>query len=356
MATYLRGNQFWIEFRFKGQRYREAIGPDEKLAKDVLAKRRVEIRENRFFPNKQRELPSIRFHDYAKEYLQWARVNKKPSTCVRETSIMRVLQKHFGESRRIHEIAASDIEDLKSKMSRTCKPASVNRALCLVKHMFSTAVKWEKLKENPAKDVKRLKGETKRVRYLMPDEIQVLLSHCDGLLRGYLRPLVTVAVHTGARKGELQSLKWPEVNFELGFISLLDTKNGERRDIPMNETVKATLQDLNRASEYVFPNRNDKRIDDAQIYIAFAEALRRAQIENFRFHDLRHTFASNLVMQEDVDLNDVRDLLGHKDLKMTLRYAHLSPKHRSKVVNILDRIMERPQKRPQVAKVVNLRP
>jgi len=84
------------------------------------------------------------------------------------------------------------------------------------------------LKENPSEGVKYLKGATKRVRYLIPDEIQILLSDCDGLLRGLLKPLVTVALHTGARKGELQNLQWRQVDFELGIISLLDTKNGEK--------------------------------------------------------------------------------------------------------------------------------
>ena len=199
--------------------------------------------------------------------------------------------------------------------------------------------------------MKRLKGETKRVRYLLPDEIQTLLSNCDGLLRGLLKPLVTVALHTGARKGELQNLKWPQVDFEQGIISLLDTKNGERRDIPMNETVKATLKAMERTSEFVFPNRNGKRIDDAQVQISFCKAIERSGIEDFHFHDLRHTFASNLVMQEGVDLNDVRELLGHKKMAMTLRYAHLSPKHKTRVVNILDRVMS--QNPPQVGKVVN---
>jgi site-specific recombinase XerD len=87
------------------------------------------------------------------------------------------------------------------------------------------------------------------------------------------------------------------------------------------------------------PNRNGKRIDDAQVQIAFQEAVRRSGIEDFHFHDLRHTFASDLVMQEGVELNDVRELLGHKNMSMTLRYAHLSPKHKTKVVNILDRVM-----------------
>ena len=208
------------------------------------------------------------------------------------------------------------------------------------------------MKENPARGVKRLKGETRRVRYLMPDQIQELLSNCDGLLRGLLKPLVTVALHTGARKGELQSLQWPQVDFELGFIYLLDTKNGERRDIPMNETVRTTLMEMERMSEFVFPNRNGVRIDNAQVQISFCKALKKSGISDFHFHDLRHTFASNLVM-EGAELNDVRELLGHKKMDMTLRYAHLSPKHKTKVINILDRVWS--QISPQVEKVVELR-
>jgi len=352
MSIYLRGNQWWIEYHYKSVRYREAIGPDEKLAEDVLAQRRVEIRENRFFPDKVKQAQPIKFHAFAKEYLQWAKVNKKSSTYSRDIYIMRRLDGEF-EKKNIQDITTWQIEKYKAKRGENLKPASVNRELALLKHFFSKAVDWKKIKENPARGVKRLKGETKRVRYLVSDEIQILLSNCDGLLRGLLKPLVTVACHTGARKGELQNLKWPEVNFELGFISLLDTKNGERREIPMNETVKATLKVMKRMSEFVFPNRNGKRIDDAQIQITFTEAVKRSGIEDFHFHDLRHTFASTLAMA-GVELNDIRELLGHKNMSMTLRYAHLSPKHKAKVVNILDQVLVA-QKTPQAGKVVNLK-
>jgi integrase len=352
MAVYQRGKNWYIDFTFKGKRIRESIGPSRKGADKVIAKRKAEIAENKFLDVRKEPTP-IKFHDFAKEYLQWARANKKASTCLRDVSIMRLFDREF-EGKNIQDITAWQVEKYKTKRRENFKPASVNRELALLKHIFSKALEWKRIKENPVKSVKRLKGETKRVRYLMPDEIQKLLSNCDGLVRGLLKPLVTVALHTGARKGELQNLQWPQVDFDLGIISLLDTKNGERRDIPMNETVKSTLGGLERKGEFVFCNRNGKRIDDAQIQIAFQEAIRRSGIEDFHFHDLRHTFASNLVMQEGVELNDVRELLGHKNMSMTLRYAHLSPKHKGKVVNILDGVMS--QNPPQEGKVVRLRP
>jgi integrase len=165
---------------------------------------------------------------------------------------------------------------------------------------------------------------------------------------------VTVAVHTGMRKGEILGLEWDRVNFEQGIISLFDTKNHERRDIPMDETVKTTLRAVDRRGDLIFFNRNGKKIEYVKIHLVFREALKKSGITDFRFHDLRHTFASNLIMQEGVELNDVRELLGHKKMDMTLRYAHLSPRHKTRVINILDRVMS--QNPPQTEKVVQLRP
>lgn len=162
----------------------------------------------------------------------------------------------------------------------------------------------------------------------------MLISNCAN----FLKPILTVAVHTGMGKGEILGLKWEQVNFEQGIITILDSKNHERRG-----------QDL------VFSNRNGKPIDGAFLYLAFYEALEKSRIGDFRFHDPRHTFASNLVMQ-GVDLNTVRELLGHKGLKMTLRYAHLAPGYRARAVNILDRVFDRAQNPPQPEKVVQLRP
>jgi len=352
MGVYQRGDNWYIDFTFKGQRVRESIGPSRKGAEKVIAKKKAEIAENKYL-DKRKDLDPIRFHDFGKEYLKWAKANKKASTCSKDISIMRSLDKHF-EGKNLHEITTWDIEKWKVKRKEKLKPASVNRELALVKHLFSKAVEWKKVKENPAKIIKRMKGEGRRLRYLMPDEIQILLSNCDGLLWGLLRPLVTVGLHTGARQGELRGLKWSQVDFQLGVITLLDTKNGERRDIPINETVRATLEALEKKSEFVFPCTNGNGLNHARIHIAFHEALDASGIEDFHFHDLRHTFASNLVMN-GAELNDVRVLLGHKNMEMTLRYSHLSPKHKAKAVNILDRVFDRSQNPPQVEKVVELR-
>ena len=346
MAVYQRGSNWYIDFTFHGQRIREMIGPSRKGAEKVIAKRKGEIAENKFLDIRKEPDP-IKFYDFAKEYLQWAKTNKKPSSYQREISRMRVLNKEF-ETKAIQVITTWDIEKYKAKRKEQVKPASVNRELALLKHMYSKAIEWGKLKDSPAKKVKLLKGEVKRVRFLIPEEINTLLSNCAD----YLKPIVTVALHTGMRKGELLGLQWPQIDFEQGIITLTDTKNNERRDIPMNETVKATLKGIERIGADVFCNGDAKTFK--KVGRAFDAAVRKSGIEDFRFHDLRHTFASNLVM-EGAELNDVRELLGHKNMSMTLRYAHLSPKHKRGVINILDRVMSLNPPQEEISKkVVNL--
>ena len=325
------------------------IGPSRKGAEKIINKKKGEIAENKFLDIKKEPEP-VKFYDFAKEYLQWAKTNKKASSYGREISRMRVLNKEF-EAKPIQAITAWDIERYKAKRKEKVKPASVNRELALLKHMYSMAIQWGKLKDSPAKKVKLLKGEIKRVRFLIPEEINTVLSNCSD----YLKPIVIVALHTGMRKGELLGLQWPQIDFEQGIITLIDTKNSERRDIPMNETVRETLMAIERNGSAVFCKGDIATFK--RVGRAFDVAVRKSGIEDFRFHDLRHTFASNLIMQEGVELNDIRELLGHKQLTMTLRYAHLSPKHKRGVINILDRVMSLnpPQEKEHARKILEFK-
>ena len=348
MAVYKRGENWYIDFTFHGQRIREMIGPSRKGAEKVIAKRKTEIAENKFL-DMRKEPDPIKFYDFAKEYMVWAKANKKPSTYSRELSTVRNLNKEF-ETKNIQEITTWQIEKYKAKRKEEVKPASVNRELALLKHLYSKAIEWGKVKENPTKKVKLLKGEVKRVRFLMPEEIQRLLSNCPDRLK----PILIVAVHTGMRKGEIESLQWDQVNFEQGIITLMDTKNHERADIPINETVKATLRGIERIGPYFFSGENGKLY--STLRLDFEKACKETGISDFRFHDLRHTFASNLVM-EGIDIMTVKELMRHKTLDMTLRYAHLAPNHKTKAVNILDRVMSlNPPQSEMTQKVVSLRP
>ena len=138
------------------------------------------------------------------------------------------------------------------------------------------------------------------------------------------------------RKSEILNLKWDQVDLKHGFILLDITKNGERREIPINKTLEATFRAIPRRIDipYVFYNpETDKPYND--IKRSFHAACRKAKITDYTFHDNRHTFASHLIMA-GVDLTTVRDLLGHSDITMTLRYSHLAPSHKKSAVNIPD--------------------
>ena len=139
------------------------------------------------------------------------------------------------------------------------------------------------------------------------------------------------------RKGEIFNLKWHDIDWNNGLIHLLRTKNNEKREIPFNETVRGILIRIKRNPEspYVFSSFKGKPFVD--IKKSFHTALTKAGINDFRFHELRHTFASQLVMS-GVDLLTVKELLGHKNIEMTLRYSHLSCNHKKQAVKALDQL------------------
>jgi integrase len=206
--------------------------------------------------------------------------------------------------------------------------------------MFTKAVEWEMISDQVREKVKRvrlLQENNRRLKYLSKEEMDTLIQACDK----HLKPIVITALDTGMRKDEILSLKWEQVDLKRGFILLDVTKNGERREIPINSVVREALTALPRhiLSPYVFwQGENGTRYLDVKK--SFHSARTKAKLGDFHFHDLRHTFASNLIM-EGADLMTVKDLLGHKTLSMTLRYAHLAPSHKVKAVQLLESLHDK---------------
>ncbi len=210
--------------------------------------------------------------------------------------------------------------------------ATVNRELSTLRHMFSKAAEWEMIECSPFTKAKKLfyKENNKRLRFLTADEEAALLKQCTG----YLKNIVLVALHTGMRKGEILSLKWAQIRNN--FIYLTQTKSDRSRQIPINADLWAVLgaQKIRHlANDYVFVNDNGRPLQDVKK--SFKHAARAAGIDDFRFHDLRHTFASRLVMNGN-PLKVVQELLGHADIQMTMRYAHLSEKSMIDAVKSLE--------------------
>jgi len=212
--------------------------------------------------------------------------------------------------------------------------ATVNRYLAALSHVFTLAtMEWEWLDSSPVRKVTKLKEPRGRVRFLSDDERTRLLAACQENSNPYLYMVIVLALSTGARKSEVLGLRQQDVSLTRGVITLHDTKNGERRILPLVghalELMREHIKVRQLQGELVFPSHNGKKAMD--IRTPFDNALKQAGITDFRFHDLRHSAASYLAMS-GASLAEIAEVLGHKTLSMVKRYAHLSEAHTSAVV------------------------
>lgn len=228
-----------------------------------------------------------------------------------------------------------DIQRYVTDRSGHAAPASVAKELNVLKHMLKLAVEWELVPVNYAHGVKPPKAPAGRVRYLQPTEMPMLLAACPE----WLRPVVLLLVATGMRRGELLALRWLDIDRTGGRILLPQTKNGEGRTVWLNQlalrVLEALPRDNARPTDRVFPP--SEALTPENISVSFVRACRRAKIEDFRLHDLRHTTASWLRMQ-GADIHVVALQLGHKDLRMAARYQHLAPNFLQEAVQRLDTV------------------
>jgi integrase len=218
-------------------------------------------------------------------------------------------------------------------------PATINRYKSALSKTLQLAMVNGDLKSNVARLVSARREDNARMRWLSHDEENRLRSAIEKLCPAQMAAF-TVAVNTGMRKSEQFSLTWDEIDFDRKRIFLSQTKNGSNREVPMNKTVLAVLTDLRASQEskeseslHVFhATKCDKQLKNPREW--FETALVEAKIENLRWHDLRHTFCSRLVMA-GVNLRTVMELAGHKTIQMTTRYAHLAPEHNQEAIERL---------------------
>ncbi|MFC1807965.1 tyrosine-type recombinase/integrase [Candidatus Omnitrophota bacterium] len=333
MAIYSKNNNYYIDYYAGGRRIREKIGPSKALAETVMRKRKVEIAEGKHLDIRREQ--KIKFADFADEFIEiYLKPNRKDWEKAEIFNVRR-LEKFFV-GKYLYEITPLQVEKFKIERRKEVGPATTNRGLSCLKSMLNRAITWGRLKgTNPVSSIKFFKENNTRLRYLEKEEIVKLLKCC----RGIIKPIVVLALNTGMRRGEILSLKWKNIDFRRGIIYLLKTKSGEKREIPINEAAKTALIRTRKHPEsaYIFCGKDGNPYKTVRK--SFFTALKKSGIVNFRFHDLRHTFASHLVMS-GVDLNTVRELMGHKSIDMTLRYSHLSPDHKKRAVDILGRRMD----------------
>jgi integrase len=352
-----------------GRGKRIALGRSEVLAPDKARQRAKDILAGaQFGEDPMEERRVAKAHTLRsfieEEYEPWAKANIRTAaaTVARlKASFVEHLDKRLGD------LTPWLIEKWRAaRIKGGAKPATVNRDLDDLKSSLTKAVAWDVIEANPIAGVKRSKTDGSRsARFLSADEETRLRRALDereerirrerdsanawrderqyellsdlraGAFADYLKPLVLVSLHTGVRRGELFALTWQSVDLTACRITVhgATAKSGTTRHLPLNSealTVLRGWRDQATEVELVFPGKHGAPLNNT-VRRSWEGVLAAAGITRFRWHDLRHTFASKLVMA-GVDLNTVRELLGHSDYKMTQRYAHLAPEHKAAAV------------------------
>jgi integrase len=324
MGLYKRGEIYWFTITHEGQRIQESLGTDnKKMAEKAYAKTLTDIVEGRYF-EATRAKRSL-FQEMTTKYLK-DHEHSRDQTSLKQLS-------PFFNGRTLFQITTRLVAEYREKRTaEKAKPATIYQELALLRRMFNVAIKeWQWLKINPVSSLSFSVGNRNaRTRWLTPEEQETLLSCATN--PAWLRPLLVTALYTGMRRGEMLALTWRDIDSKQRIIRIEQSKNGDRRSVPISETLQGTLDAIKvrDISGKVFP------IAVRSVRAAFDKALERAKIEDFHFHDLRHTFATRLV-QNGVDLYKVKELLGHKTIAMTMRYAHHYPESLRSSVEVLDR-------------------
>jgi integrase len=281
--------------------------------------------------------PDKRFEDFVIEtFLPYSETNKKSFYC--DVLICRVLVGEF-KGKTLRQITPPMIESFKqsflakpTKHDKRRSSATVNYHLSILSKIFSLAVDSELIETNPSFRVKKLKLNNQRTRVLSDEEeSRLLLALGDNQL---VKSIVTMALNTGMRRGEIFNLKWFDVDLNRGLLQISESKTNKKRLIPINTTIRTLLDSLRRKSEFVFPSpKTNGKLDN--IKRSFGRAVQEAEIQQFCFHDLRHTAATRMA-DAGADAFTLMKILGHSDIRMTARYTHATDSALRRAVTNLD--------------------
>ncbi|HSE58524.1 MAG TPA: site-specific integrase [Nitrospiraceae bacterium] len=336
MALYKRGEVWWMRFSYQGKQVRRSTEvTDKKLAKRIYDKVLGQIAEGKWFERTVGEDKTVK--QLLERYLtDHSARNKASMTYRRDKSLANHLLASFGDLTLVQVRPAFLAEYKARRRKEEASPKTINSELTLLSHAFELAMKeWEWANHNPVKKVSREKVHNLIERWLTPEEEKRLLEASPT----WLREIILFAIHTGLRQSEILNLQWDRVDLFRRTITLLEQKNRCKDTLPVNATaleiLKARARVRSASTEYVFHNEAHHRRDARDLLRAFYPAMKKAKIERFRFHDLRHTFATRLV-QAGVDLYTVQKLGRWKTISMVMRYAHHHPESLRAGIEVLD--------------------
>lgn len=338
-----RAGDWWIRWTdITGKEHREKCG-SRPAALDLYGKRRSEVRMGYHFPESMRKARGVTLQGVCDDYTDTLKANDRDSREQAKTRLTEVVEILGNVAAK--NVTPQDIERLKARLAetpargrkdpedpkkdRSRTPASVNRYLQDLRAAFNLARRNGKVERNPVADVKLLRENNKRVREMTEAEETAILKALDPATRRGgtdLRPMIRLLTETGLRLGEACAMRWPDVDWTGGFLTLPETKAGEKQYIPLSTEALAILRGLSPGDGYVFHWPDGRPWSEGYVTHAFAKAVRKAGITDLHVHDTRHTFACRK-LRAGVDIYTVSKLLRHASVVMSERYAHLSQNH-----------------------------
>ncbi len=322
MALYRRGRIWYVDHYVQGKRVQESTGTASRREAEKFYALRISEVERGVYVKPVK----ISLTEFGERYLGYAKTHKR--SWKRDEQMMSQLQSFFGNAQ-LGELSPLNVEDYQQKRVREVSPATVNREVALLKHMFNMAERWGfHHGKNPVRLVKFLREDNLQSQTLSEQEEQRLLAQCPA----YLQDMIVFAINTGLRSGEIFNLKWEEVDLERGRLNVMVRKTRRSLELPLNEAARSVLEAWHgmKRGPYVFFNlATGDRFKDLKL--GLKNALKRAGLSGITWHTFRHTFASRLT-RDGVDIVTVKELLGHSTIVVTMRYAHSNAETKARAV------------------------
>ncbi len=323
-SVFLRGESWVGEYKDRGKVRRKTFGRKgvitKTLAREMLRRleRQVKLGQYEMLDD---EIPI--FNEFANEYLTHGKEVIKKRSWWRDIYGLKHFILLFGD-RRLSEITPKDVDDYKKIRLKDVAPSTVNRELQCARSLFNLAKRWKKFfGDNPVSVAKLIPVNNQKERILTMKEEERLL----GLSNPYLKPILITALNTGMRKNEILTLRWTNIDLDTKIMTLehTNTKTKRTRRIPINSVLRKLLLEQRLKSggnEYIFlsPTGNPYKRHDS-IKGSYERLCKKAGISGLRFHDLRHTAATRMI-EAGASIVAVSKILGHSDIKMTMRYTH----------------------------------
>lgn len=320
-------SKWWGAFVFKEKRYLKSMETSNlEVANAYFKEWSSKIQLGILDPDGKKVKLKLVIDLYLNDH---SKTNKK--SYGNDLSISKAVFEYFGDCN-LSDLTPHKIEQFKGDRLKKVTGARINRYLAFLRHVFTMAALWGYWTgENPVKKVRKLKEEKKPDRYLNYEERERLFN----VSPDFLKPIILTALKTGMRQGEILSLKWEDIDLDRGVIFVRNTKAGKMRELPIHAELLEMLSKMERQEGYIFSDEAGKPLSRfGEARGAFERAVKDARIFNFTFHDLRHTFASELIMK-GVDIKTVQEYLGHSTVAVTERYLHVAPDQKRTSIQLL---------------------